>query len=334
MRVIALEEHYAFASLMKKIDPELLVKRGFPHPDAPSMRPQIEANLIEMGDVRLNSMDESGISMQVLSSSGPGSELLPPAEAVAWARDCNDMLADHIKSKPDRYAGFAHLPLSDPEGAADELERCITKLGFHATMVNGTTDGLFFDDPRFEPIIERCEGLDVPLYIHPGIPPAAVREAYYSNLPGPMPTILSRAGYGWHSEAAIHILRLCLGGVLDRHPKLKVVVGHQGEALPVLLTRFDEQFGPLTPKFLQRGVTEMLHDQLHITTSGFYSLPGFTALLETFGIDKVMFSVDYPYSQNAWARDFLDKVPLSPEDKEKFAHGNAERLLKLSPAAS
>lgn len=332
MRIIALEEHYAIPSLVDRIDPELKVKRGFPHPDAPSARPQIDANLVEMGDERLRSMDESGITMQVLSTSGPGSDLLPPAEAVAWARECNDRLADHIKAKPDRYAGFAHLPLSDPEGAADELERCITKLGFCATMVNGTTDGLFMDDPRFEPVIERCESLDVPLYIHPGIPPAAVREAYYSNLPGPIPTILSRAGYGWHAEAALHILRLCLGGVLDRHPKLKIVVGHQGEALPVLLTRFDEQYGPLVPKFLQRGVTEMLHDQLHITTSGFYSVPAFDALLQTFDIDKLMFSVDYPYSDNATARDFLDKISLSPADKEKFAHGNAEKLLKLDTA--
>ena len=331
MRTIALEEHYAFAPLMKRIDPDLIVKRGFPHPDAKSTRPQIEANLIEMGDARLKSMDESGISMQVLSTSGPGSDLLPPAESVAWARECNDMLADAIAAKPDRFAGFAHLPLGDPKAAADELERCITKLGFRATMVNGTTDGLFFDDPRFEPILERCEGLDVPLYIHPGIPPAAVREAYYSNLAGPMPFIMSRAGYGWHTEAAIHVLRLCLGGVLDRHPKLKIVVGHQGEGLPYMLTRFDEQFGPLTPKFLQRKVTDMLQDQLHITTAGFYSEPALELLMKTFGIDKLMFSVDYPYCNNDVARAFLDTISLSPEDMEKFAHGNAEKLLKIDP---
>ncbi|MGE3246151.1 MAG: amidohydrolase family protein [Beijerinckiaceae bacterium] len=331
MRIIALEEHYGVAELMKKIDPDLIVKRGYPRPDAPSTRPQIEANLVDLGESRIADMDKHGITMQVLSTSGPGSDLLPPADAAAWARDCNDILADEIKKRPDRYAGFAHLPLSDPDAAAKELERCITKLGFKATMVNGTTDGKFFDDPRFEPIIATCEKLDIPLYVHPGIPPAAVREAYYSNLPGPMPTILSRAGYGWHTEAAIHIIRLCLAGVLDKHPKLKVVIGHQGEGLPAALTRFDEQFGPLSPKFLQRTVTEMLHDQLHITTAGFYSVPAFNMLLQTFGIDKLMFSVDYPYSQHAWARDFLDKIELSPADREKFAHGNAEKLLKIKP---
>jgi uncharacterized protein len=278
-------------------------------------------------------MDASGISMQVLSTSGPGSDILPPADAVPWARDCNDALAAEIAKKPDRYAGFAHLPLSNPDAAAQELERCVTKHGFLGTMVNGTTDGRFFDDPRFEPVIERCEALDVPLYIHPGIPPEAVREAYYGNLPGPMPTILSRAGYGWHAEAAIHVLRLCLAGVLDKHPKLRVVIGHQGEGLPALLTRFDEQYDPLVPKFLQRPVTQMLQDQLHITTSGFYSIPSFMMLMQTFGADKLMFSVDYPYSDNAVARKFLDDLPVSPADKVKISHGNAERLLKIKPAA-
>lgn len=332
MSIIALEEHYAVASLTKRIPADVVVQRGYPHPDAPSARPQVEANLVDLGDNRIADMDRNGISKQVLSTSGPGSELLPPAEGVAWAREINDILADEIKRRSGRYAGFAHLPLSDPEKAAEELDRCINKLGFLGTMVNGTTDGKFLDDPSFEPVMERCEALDVPLYIHPGIPPAAVRDAYFSNLPGPMPTIFSRAGYGWHSETAIHIVRLCLGGVLDKHPKLKVVIGHQGEGIPALLTRFDEQYGPLSPKFLQRTVTEMLHDQLHITTAGFYSVPVFNMLLQTFGIDKLMFSVDYPYSSNAAAKDFLDKLSLSPQDREKFAHGNAERLLKLKSA--
>ncbi len=333
MRLIALEEHYAVESLMKRIPADVVIKRGFPDPAKPSMRPEIEANLIEMGERRLGYMNDSGISMQVLSSSGPGSELLTAAESVSWARETNDFLADHIAKTPDRFAGFAHLPLADPEKAADELDRCVNKLGFRGMMVNGTIDDVFLDDPRFEPVLERCEALGVPLYVHPGIPPASIRETYYSNLQGPMPFILSRAGYGWHAEVAVHILRLCLSGALDKHPKLQVVVGHQGEGLPAMMTRFDEQMTSLTPKFLQRTVTQMMHDQLHITTAGFYSVPAFNMLLQVFGIDKLMFSVDYPYSRNDWAREFFDKIDLSPADREKFAHGNAERLLNIKPAA-
>lgn len=333
MRIVALEEHYAVAALARRIDPDLIVKRGYPHPDAPSPRPQIDTNLVDLGEGRLRDMDASGVTMQVLSTSGPGSELLPPAEATVWAREINDILADAIAKNPGRYAGFAHLPLSAPEAAADELERCVTKLGFVGTMVNGATDGLFLDDMRFDPVLARCAALGVPLYVHPGIPPAAVREAYYSNLPGPIPGIMARAGYGWHAEVAIHILRMCLGGALDRHPKLQVVIGHQGEGLPAMLTRFEEQYSPLTPKFLQRSLIQMLHDQLHITTAGFYSIPTFNMLMQTFGIDKLMFSVDYPYSSNATARAYLDQLQLSPADREKFAHGNADRLLKLKGGA-
>ena len=330
MRIIALEEHYAVASLAKRIPADLIVKRGYPHPDAPSARPQIEARLNDLGDGRIDDMDANGISMQVLSTSGPGAELLPPVESVGWAREINDRLADEIKGRPGRFAGFAHLPLSDPERAAEELDRCVSKLGFVGTMVNGTTDGKFLDDPKFACVLERCESLGVPLYIHPGIPPAAVREAYFSDLPNVMSTIISRAGYGWHSETAIHVIRLCLSGALDKHPNLKIVIGHQGEGLPAMLTRFDEQYSPLTPKFLQRTVNQMLYDQLYITTAGFYSVPVFNMLLQTFGIDKLLFSVDYPYSTNAAATAFLEKLSLSPDDREKFAHGNAEKLLKLT----
>jgi predicted TIM-barrel fold metal-dependent hydrolase len=198
-------------------------------------------------------------------------------------------------------------------------------------MVNGTTDGKFLDDPSFEPILARAEALGVPIYIHPGIPPAAVREAYYGGLAAPLNVAFARAGWGWHAEVAVHVLRLVLSGALDRHPKLQIVIGHLGEGLPAMLGRFEEIFASATPKFLQRTVPETILQQVHITTSGFFHHPTLLMLLQTFGADRIMFSVDYPFSSNRLARRFLDEIEVSPSDREKIAHGNAEKLFRLTP---
>ncbi len=331
MRIVALEEHFAFPALQSRIDPALVIKRGYPPPHLPSVRPDVDAKLEDFGDGRLKSLDANGISLQVMGPSGPGADLLPPSEGPAFARELNDALAAQIAKQPKRYAGYAHLPLTAPDAAADELERCVTKLGFHGCMVNGSTDDVFLDDPRFEPVLARAEALDVPIYVHPGIPQKAVRDAYYSGLPGPIPTVFARAGYGWHAETAVHILRMALSGTLDKHPKLKLIIGHQGEGLPAMMERFQESYAAVVPKFLQRHPAQAIFDQVHITCAGFYSLPSFKMLLEVFGVDKIMFSVDYPFSANEPARKFLDALPISAEDKAKIAHGNAEKLLKVRP---
>lgn len=331
MRIVALEEHFNFPDLSRRVPAEVVVRRGYPHPDTPSARPEVDAKLVDFDAARLASLDESGISLQVLSTSGPGADLLPPTEGPSLAREINDRLAERIAAHPSRLAGFAHLPMTAPEAAAAELERAVNKLGFVGTMVNGTTDGKFLDDPSFEPLLAQAEALDVPLYIHPGIPPAAVREAYYSGLAAPLNIAFARAGFGWHTETAIHVIRLALSGALDRHPKLQVVIGHLGEGLPAYLGRFEEIFASATPKFLQRSVPEILLDQVHVTTSGFYHHPTFNSLLQTFGADRILFSVDYPFSSNAAARKFLDEIEVSPADRRKIAHGNAHRLFRNLP---
>lgn len=333
MRIVALEEHYTLPAIQARVPRDAVIKRGYPPPEAPSVRPQIDAALADFGPDRFRLMDESGISFQVLAPSGPGADIMPAAEAPGFARDMNDGLNEQIKKKPDRLAGFAHLPLGVPGEAAKELERCVTKLGFLGSMVNGTTDGKFLDDPMFDPLLAAHVQLDVPLYIHPGIPPAPVSDLYYGNLPGPIPVGLARAGFGWHTEVAIHVMRLALSGALDRHPKLKVVIGHQGEGLPAFMDRLDETFGSAVPKFIQRKPSEAILEQVHVTTSGFYNLLSFQMLLQTWGVDKIMFSVDYPFSPNAPAKKFLDAIQVSPADRAKIAHGNADKLLKLKPKA-
>ena len=169
----------------------------------------------------------------------------------------------------------------------------------------------------------------MPIYLHPGLPPRAVYEAYYDGLPGATGFRLSTAAWGWHSETAIHVLRLVLSGTLDRHPKLKLIIGHMGEGLAAMMVRSDKILTPEAPH-LKRSVKETILDQVSVTTSGMFTLPPLEALLAVFGADRVMFSIDYPYSSNRLGRDFLDSLKLPPAELEKFAHGNADRLLKLT----
>jgi predicted TIM-barrel fold metal-dependent hydrolase len=284
--------------------------------------------LPEFEETRLRLMDEAGITLQVLSLAGAGPDLVPGADGVAMAREINDFLAGACAKHPTRFMGFAALPLQTGEACADELVRCVRQLGFLGALVNGTTDGRFLDDPRYESLLAAAEELDVPIYIHPHIPPAAVREAYYSGLEPGASRVLATAGWGWHSEVAIHLMRLILTGTLDRHRRLKIVIGHMGEMLPVMLDRIDK-VSALDVGHLERPITRAIHDQVWITTSGIFSQPPFVAALQTFGIDKIMFSVDYPFAPNAAGRRFLDTVALSPDDMAKLSHGNADRLLKL-----
>lgn len=329
MRVVALEEHFTVPAMLGRISKEAIAKRGILASD--KIPPAIARGTLlqDLGPARIADMDMSGISVQILSAVGAGAELLPPDEGPRYARDLNDYLAHAVAEHPNRYAGFTHMPMTNPSAAADELERMVTLHGFCGGIVHGTTGGLFLDDPCFLHLLERFEALDVPLYLHPGIPPEAVRSAYYERLPLDTGYLLSTAGWGWHSETAIHVLRLILTGTLDRHPKLKLIIGHMGEGLPAMLARCDQVFADVIHNRLTRSVSQTLTDQVWVTTSGLFTLAPFIPLLLTFGVDRVLFSVDYPFSPNERGKKFLDSLPLSPSDKSKIAHGNADKLLKL-----
>lgn len=328
MRVVALEEHFNAPHLTKRIDPSVVKARGFIPRKVPKDRPNPMDLLPELGDIRLKSMDDTGITAQVLSAAGAGPDLVPGADGVALAREMNDYLAETCAKHPTRFKGFAALPLQTGEACGDELVRCVKQFGFVGALINGTTEGRFLDHPMYGSLLAAAVELDVPIYIHPHIPPAAVREAYYSGLEPGASRILATAGWGWHSEVAIHLLRLVLTGALDKHRKLKVIIGHMGEMLPVMFDRIDK-VSALDIDHLQRTITRTIQDQVWITTSGVFTAPPFVAALQTFGIDRIMFSVDYPFAPNQAGRRFLDAISLSPADMAKLCHGNADALLKL-----
>jgi uncharacterized protein len=332
MRVVALEEHFTVPELVRRIDPGAIARRGFRPRTAPPGRPNPLEGLPEIGERRLRSMDESGISVQVLSNTGPGPDLVPGADGIAIAREMNDHLAAAIARHPDRFAGFAVLPLQDGEASARELVRAVKELGFVGALINGTTEGRFLDHPSYDGLLATAVDLDVPIYVHPHLAPEAVRQAYFSDLQQGAGRVLEAAGWGWHSETAIHVLRLVLSGTLDKHRRLKLIIGHMGEMLPMMLDRIDAVFA-LDIEHLQRPISRTILDQVWLTTSGVFNEPPFLAALLTFGIDRIMFSVDFPYAPNSKGRAFLDRIALAPDDMAKLTHRTADALLRLKTKA-
>jgi uncharacterized protein len=321
MRTIALEEHFWTPELSGQTSSGALATFG----------PRIGDQLRDLGPLRLADMDAHGIDFQVISHVAPAAQGLPGTEGVIRARQANDLLAEAVRAHPDRFAGFATLPTADPAAAADELARATGELGLIGALVNSTlgSNGVFLDDARFAPLLDRFERLDVPLYLHPAPPSAALHEVLYSGLPPAVAGRLSTGAWGWHAEAGLHVLRMIATGVFDRHPGLRLIIGHCGEMLPFMLARIDAMLRldhlDLTPSgYLARNVW--------VTTSGLFSIPPVMCTVQVLGVDRVMYSVDYPFGGNAAGRALLDTLPLSPQDKAKIAGGNAERVLGLAPA--
>jgi len=324
MRTITLEEHFAPPGFLDGAGRQLKeaqLKLG-------ARGEKIIAQLGDVGAGRIAEMDAAGIDMQVLSLNAPGNEQLEPVESAALARASNDFLHDAVRAHPDRFAGLAALPTLLPDKAAAELERCVRQCGFRGALINGHSRGRYLDDPFFAPIFESAQALNVPIYLHPTRPPQAVVDAQFSGFSPQVSWVFSTSGWGWHIETAVHVIRLILGGVFDRFPKLQVVVGHLGEGLPFMLPRLDRNFPPAMTK-LQRTLGDYLRGNVHYTFGGFNFPATFLDLLLEVGADRIMFSVDHPYGSMAAARAFLEQLPVSAADKARIAHGNAEKLFKV-----
>lgn len=329
MRTITLEEHFlseAFREAMKRNPSDLGLTQTLL-----ARSSELQAKMADLGPLRLKDMDASGIDLQVISHTTKGNIPLSGDEEVRLIRAANDQLAAAAAAHPDRFAGFAILPMTVPEAAASELKRTVRSLGFKGAVINGTTNGRFLDDPVFLPILEQAVALDVPIYLHPAEPPAVVWEAYYSGFDPEISLSLSTGGWGWHSELGIHALRMILAGVFDRLPTLQIIIGHMGEMIPFMLDRINYVFMH-SAKHLQRKVPDYFLQNFFITSSGFFSESLLLLALQTVGADRILYSVDYPFFTNEQGRAFLDRASLSPAEKEKISHLNAERLLKLPQA--
>lgn len=322
IRKIAIEEHIMAPGFDE-------YTRSFSkHIDAAAAA-HLAAQLSDFTGVRLDEMDAAGIDFAILSQAAPSVQAESDASiALAKAKRANDFLAEKIATRADRFGGFATLPMQDPKAAACEMERCACEFGLLGALVNGQTGGVYYDDPAFDVFWETMQSLDVPLYLHPAnlfsVP------AMYRDYP-----VIEGAVWGWGVETATHALRLLFGGVFDRFPKLKVILGHMGETLPYLRWRFDSRFSVYTHGVkLARKPSEYIGSNILITTSGVCSDAALMGAIGEVGIDAVMFSVDYPYESIPVAADWIDAAPISETARAAICHGNAERVFRLPPGGS
>ena len=348
MRIICVEEHIIDPDLARASLPAISRRFGYTkdwggyapggsteHEEPPASfgnRPypqfRTAAHLaLDSGAARVAEMDRHGIGMQILSCSN-APQLAPDGEAVGLVRAVNDRLAQAIRDNPTRFGGFCALPWQHPREAADELARAVNELGFLGTLLIGTPGETFLDDPRYEPVLARLNDLRVPIYVHPGLPLPQVQSVYYAGLDNVVTARLSAFGWGWHNEAGVHVIRMILSGLFERFPNLQVVSGHWGEMVPFYLERMDDMMPPEVTG-LSRTITDTYKAHVTVTPSGMFYLPHFEFTRAVLGLDRIIYSVDYPYLSNTGAREFLEALPIGADDRERIAHGNVEALLRM-----
>jgi len=312
--VIAIEEHYW--------DPELAQ-----YYQGVERQPEVVKRMTDFDDLRLKEMDEGGIDIQVISHGAPSMQNVKADVAAEMGRRVNDRLAAICAKRSDRFAAFAALPTALPEAAADELSRCVEKLGFKGAMIHGTANGQFLDDKRFWPIFERAAKLDVPIYLHPSIPLPAVMDAYYKEYVKEFPMVI-RAAWGFTVETATQAIRLVLCGIFDKYPDLKIILGHLGETLPFLVWRIDQSLArPGSARTL--SFRDVFCNHFYLTTSGNFSNPALLCCVQEMGVDRIMFAVDWPFVPNPLGTQWMETAPLCDEDKVKILSGNAKRVLRM-----
>jgi predicted TIM-barrel fold metal-dependent hydrolase len=324
LRVIAIEEHFITPMYREHVGANefrnfYLSSRG------KAMGHDIVEQNADLGAQRLMHMDANGVDVQVLSFGSPGPQAFDASVAIPMARDANQRLFEAIQKNPGRFAGFAALPTADPKAAAAELERCVRQLGFKGAMIHGHQQGEFLDARKYWVMWAKAEELGVPVYLHPALPHPEVVRAYFEGYEE-----LARAPWGFAVDTSCHFLRLVFSGLFDTYPKLKIILGHLGEGLPFAMHRLHEHsWQAARRKGLKRSPLDYLRDNMVVTTSGNWFEPALVCTLLALGADNILFAIDWPYESNKTGMDFLRKLSISDGDREKIAHGNAERLLGL-----
>jgi len=319
---IALEEHFAIAATLA--DSQVFGAHVWQ---------ELGPRLTDFQDKRLRLMDASGVEIMIASLNAPAVQAIHDVKrAVAVAREANDHLAAQIAKRPDRFRGFAALAMQDPEEAARELRRCVEELGFVGALVNGfsqigTADSaVYYDLPQYRPFWRTVAEFDMPFYLHPRNPLPADIRAYKGHnwLLGP--------NWAFHAETAVHALRLIGSGLFDEFPNLQIILGHLGEGIPAYLWRIDNRNGWMKAQHkyaAKKSVADYFRSNFVLTTSGNFSTSALEQAIAEMGVERVLWSADYPFEDISDAAEWIDAAPLSDADREKIVRSNARTLFKL-----
>jgi len=308
---------------------DLMLVKTIYDADAGGPRAHLKARLLDLEDHRLRDMDENGVDVHLLSLTAPGVQMFDADTATELAALANDRLAEVISRHPTRFAGLATFAPHSPRRAAKEMERAITRLNLNGFVVNSHTYGEYLDDQKFWPALEAAEALDACIYIHPRAPAEGLAAPFRHYG-------MDSALWAYGVETATHAVRMILGGVFDRFPKLKICLGHMGEGVHFWLWRIDymstsAQAQGRAPK-LQLKPSEYFKRNFVITTSGQESHLALDFSIKALGAQNVLWAIDYPYQPSAPAVAFMDSAPISDADKAKVYHQNAERVFRIRPA--
>ena len=313
-KIIAVEEHFMHPSLSNHLG------HAAQQPD------QIKKRLFDFSDIRIREMDSAGIDVQILSHQSPGSQRLKNEVAIDACKDVNNALAQVISNHSDRFLGFAMLPTNLPIDAASELRRSVEELGFKGAMIHGLSSGRMVDEKFFWPIFAEAERLDVPIYLHPALPDKEVTERYYAPYDASHP-MLTRAAWGFGVEAGTQAIRMILSGIFDKHPNLKIILGHLGEAIPFWLPRIQESLSRTDSQ--PTNFEDIFKSNFWITTSGFFSDHALELCVNTLKGDHILFAIDWPYANNETGVNWLQNSRIKPSIKSGIFSENAQNLFRL-----
>ncbi len=269
-------------------------------------------------DAKLAAMDASGIAITMLSTNDPGPEWFGD-DGPAVARVIHDSLAGVIAKHPTRFRGLCTLPLQNEKAAAAELDRCVKKLGFRGILLYTNLAGAWCDEPQFHWLYARAEELDMPILLHPAKPMTTEQVKGYE--------LTSTLGNMF--ENTIALARVIASGLLDRHPKLKLVCPHLGGTLPYICGRMDHQLAVLKrgPQNLQREPSEYLRSIYMDIVSPLPEAMRFA--LDFSSADKLLFSSDHPWVQPGEILIPLRSLNLPVATESKILSGNARQLFRL-----
>ena len=324
MKLINVEEHYMSTQIAEKIKTILAEQEG----DAALAVGDAAPGVTDLGETRIAYMDDRRIDTQVISYASGLPATMEKEYAVPLCKEVNDEMYEEMQKNSGRFYAFAHLPLSSPQDAAIELDRCVKELGFVGAMLSGHYKDMPYDDPFYLPIFEKAQELDVPVYLHPGMVRRDVVNAYYKGDWEPRTTfLLSGFGVGWHYDVGMQAVRMMVAGVFDKLPNLKIILGHWGELVSFYMYRLDEMIDAGIKS--KKKFSDYFKENIYVNPSGMLYEEQLRYCLETFGADHIMWGEDYPYRKKEDIRTFLESFLLS-EERDKIAHGNAEKLLHIN----